>query len=191
MPTEEYDFEDFNSKEPYVEAFFDMFGSRNMGKGFHNTLSLMIDPITLDVLRQLNLPENIYDVLLYANTLLEDATYKKLNDMSSYRIRGAEQVNAFLYKILADSFKTYKDTMKAGNPIKMSIPQDALIKALLDSPTVDEYSVLNPSLEIEKIGAATYKGLAGTNLDNAYTKEIRAYDPSMKGIMAMSTPDSD
>lgn len=191
MSTEEYTFEEMNTKDPYIETFYELYGSRNMGKGFHNTLSLMIDPITLDVLKQLHLPEDIYDILLYANTLLEDTTYKRLNDMSSYRIRGTEQVNAFLYKLLADSFATYKNTMMAGNPIKMSVPQDALIKMLLESPTVDEYSVLNPSLEIEKVGAATYKGLAGINLDNAYTKEIRAYDPTMKGIMAMSTPDSD
>jgi RNA polymerase Rpb2, domain 6 len=191
VATEEYDFEEFEGTAPYVETFYNLFGSRNMGKGFHNTLSLMVDPITLDVLKQMKLPENIYDILLYANTLLEDTTYKRLNDMGSYRIRGAEQVNAFLYKMLADSFKTYKDTMKAGNPIKMSVPPDLLIKSLLDSPTVDEYSVLNPSLEIEKVGAATYKGLAGINLDNAYTKEIRAYDSTMAGIFAMSTPDSD
>jgi hypothetical protein len=189
--TEEYDFEEFDTKAPYVETFYNLFGSRNMGKGFHNTVSLMVDPITLDVLKHLSLPENIYDILLYANTLLEDTSYQRMNDMSSYRIRGAEQVNAYLYKILADSFATYKNTMMAGNPIKMSVPQDALIKRLLESPTVDEYSVLNPSLEIEKIGAATYKGLSGINMDMAYTKDIRAYDPSMKGILAMSSPDSD
>ncbi|WCS68316.1 hypothetical protein Goe21_02060 [Bacillus phage vB_BsuM-Goe21] len=191
MATEEYTFEEMNSKDPYIETFYEMFGSRNMGKGLHNTLSLMVDPITLDVLKQLELPENIYDILLYANTLLEDMSYSPLNDMSSYRIRGTEQVNAYLYKILADSFKTYKDTLKAGNPIKMSVPQDILLKTLMNSPTVDEYSVLNPSLEIEKGGAATYKGLSGRNLDDAYTTDIRAYDPSMRGIMAMSTPDSD
>lgn len=33
--------------------------------------------------------------------------------------------------------------------------------------------------------------MAGINLDNAYTKEIRAYDKTMKGIFALSTPDSD
>src|SRR5699024_8760164 len=146
---------------------------------------------TRDGLKQLELPENIYDILLYANTLLEDMSLNNLNDMNQYRIRGAEQVNAYLYKILADAFRTYKDTMRAGNTIKLYISKIALLKSLLESPTVDEYSVLNPSLEIEKIGAATYKGLSGTNLSNAFTKDIRSYDPSMKGIMALSTPDSD
>ncbi|ALN97929.1 RNA-polymerase beta-subunit [Bacillus phage vB_BpuM-BpSp] len=146
IATEMYDFEEFDEIDPYIETFNELYGSRNVGKGFHNTISLMVDPITLDVLKQLKLPEHIYDILLYANTLLEDSTHTKLNDMSSYRVRGAEQVNAYLYKILADSFKTYKDTLKAGNPIKLSVPRDILIKQLLESPTVDEYSVLNPSL---------------------------------------------
>jgi len=190
MNTSQYNIADLESKEPYLDVFYNLYGSRNAGKGFHNTLSLMVDPITLDVLKSLKLPENIYDILLYSNTLLEDLSFTKLNDMTSYRIRGAEQVNGMLYKIFADSFKTYKDTLNAGNPIRVSVPQDILLKRLLESPIVDEYSVLNPSLEIEKMGGATYKGLSGTNSDQAYTKEIRSYDPSMKGILGINSPDS-
>lgn len=191
MATENFDFSEFDTKTPYLETFLDLYHSRNVGKGFHNTLTLMVDPITLDVLKALNLPENVYDILLYSNTLLEDLSYNKLNDMNSYRIRGAEQVNALLYKITANAFRTYKDTSKSGNPLKVSVPQDILIKKLMESPTVDEYSVLNPSLEIEKLGAATYKGPGGTNLDNSYTKDIRSYDKTMTGILALNSPDSD
>jgi hypothetical protein len=72
----------------------------------------------------------------------------------------------------------------------MSLPQDALIKKLVELPTVDEYSELNPSLEIEKMNAVTFKGLAGINLDQAYTTEIRSYDKSMEGILAINSPDS-
>lgn len=190
MDTENYNFEDMETKLPYMDYFQDYFGSRNTGKGIHNALTLMVDPITLDVLKSLKLPENSFDILLYSNSLLEMNSYNKLNDMSVYRIRGAEQINALIYNVLADTFRIYKDTMKAGNPIKMSVPQDILIKKILELPTVDEYSELNPSLEIEKSGGATYKGLSGTNLDNAYTTEIRAYDESMKGIFSFSTPDS-
>ena len=151
LPTEQYPISDFDGKSPYLEYFNDSFGSRNTGKGIHNTLSLMIDPITKDVLEQLKLPTNIIDVLLHANTLLEDNTYENLNDMNNYRLRGAEQVNAMLYKLLADSYRNYKDTKNNGNPIKMSLPQDLLIKKLVELPTVDEHSTLNPSLE--KLGA--------------------------------------
>lgn len=166
LATEQYSIKEFGPMGiPYIEYFNDAFGSRNTGKGIHNTLSLMVDPITLDVLEKLGQPTNIIDILLYANTLLEDNTYENLNDMNNYRIRGAEQVNAMTYKILADAFRTYKDTLKAGNPIKVSVPQDILLKKIVELPTVDEHSTLNPSLEIEKMASATYKGISGINLD--------------------------
>lgn len=166
MDTENYEFEEFNTKEPYLEFFLDAFGSRNIGKGIHNTLTLMLqDPITLDCLKMLKLPENIYDLLLYANTLLTDNTYNPGNDMHNYRLRGAEQINSKLYKLLANAFRSYKDTLGNANPVKISIPRDALIKEIIGEKTVDEYSILNPSLEVDKISAVTFKGPSGINLD--------------------------
>lgn len=191
LHTEAYAISEFDTVNPYIEYFSSSFGSRNTGKGLHNTLSLMVDPITRDVLEKLELPTNIIDILLYANTLLEDNTYSNENDMNNYRIRGAEQVNAMLYKLIADSVRIYKDTLKNGNPKKVSLPPDILIKKIVELPTVDEHSTLNPSLEIEKYASATYKGLSGKNTDNAYTPTIRTYDQSMVGVFGYSSPDSD
>lgn len=165
IDTESWNFDDMNEKAPYIEYFGDYHGSRNIGKGIHNMLSLMIDPITEEILESLDLPTNIYDLILEANTLLCSTHTNALNDMSVYRLRGAEQVNALLYKLLADSFRTYKDTSNNGNPIKISTDPDALFKALNALKTVDEYSVLNPSLEIDKATAVTYRGPSGTNMD--------------------------
>ena len=189
---EDYTFADMDTIEPYLDMFYQLTGSRNAGKGIHNNLSLMIDPLTLDVLRKLHLPENIYDILLYANTLLEDVTFKKMNDMSTYRIRGAEQIPALAYNCLANYVREYKDKIRGGNNnARISMPRDIVIKKILELATVDEYSTLNPSLEIERSSGATYKGLSGINLDSAYTPAIRSYDKSMNGLFSYSTPDSD
>ena len=161
IDTENYTFNQMDTKEPYIEYFADVHGSRNIGKGLHNMLSLMVDPITKEILEDLELPTNIIDMILYSNTLLASSDYKAMNDMSCYRLRGAEQVNAVLYKILADTFKTYKDTSNNGNPIKISVDPDILIKQLNALKTVDEYSILNPSLEIDKGASVTYKGPSG------------------------------
>ena len=191
LDTKSINFEELEKKDVFLDLFYELFKSRNAAKGFHNTISLLIDPITKEVLNDLKLPNNIIDLLLYANTLLEDISFKSLNDMSIYRIRGAEQVNACLYQLLSNSFKNYKDTSHARNPVTMSIPQDALIKKLVEMPTVDEFSELNPTLEMEKMNSVTYKGVAGLNVDEAYTEEIRGFDKSMEGILAINTPDSD
>ena len=165
IDTNEFNFEEMNTKTPYIEYFYEAFASRNVGKGVHNMLSLFLDPITLEVLESLDLPNNIIDLILYANTLLSTSAYKAPNDMSNFRIRGAEQVNAVLYKVLADAFRVYKDTSNNGNPVKISVDPDILMKQLMQHKTIDEYSILNPSLEIDKLSAATWKGPSGINSD--------------------------
>ena len=129
--------------------------------------------------------------MLYGNTLLENNAYNNSNNMANFRLRGVEQVNAILYKILADAYKKYKDTSKNGNPIKVSVPQNILLKKIVENQTVDEASDLNPSLEIEKASSVTYKGVGGVNSSDAYNEQFRAYDKSMLGILGMETPDSD
>ena len=190
IDTEGYEIADFNGKTPYLDYFQDAFNSRNVAKGIHNALSLAIDPISKEILEDLELPTNIIDLLLYANTMLEDLTAKQFNDMNIYRIRGVEQINALLYKIVADSYKNYKDSMNNRNPIKMSVPKNALIKSLMELSTVDESSDLNPSLEIDKQTAVTYRGASGRNNSDSYTPEVRGFDSSMTGILGITSPDS-
>jgi hypothetical protein len=191
MNTKEYNFADFNSQDIYLDYFELAYGSRNKSKGFKNILSVLIDPITKDVLNYLGQPDDLLGVLLYANTLLEDNSYTEIDNMSNYRLRSVEILNAQLYQILADAVITYKDYHKSGrNDVRISVPPDALKKQLLESPIIEEYSVLSPVLEIERLGCTNYKGLGGTNLDSAFTKDMRAYDKSMIGMLAMSSPDS-
>ena len=188
MDTENINFIDMNEKEPYLDTYEDLFNSKNAAKGFSNTMNLLVDPITKEVLHELKLPENVFDLLLYANTLLEDLSFHELNDVSQMRIRCAEQVPAMLYKILADSFKLYKDTKNARNPVKVSVSKDILIKKLLELKSVENYSSLNPTLELEMLGHASFKGMAGLNMDAAYTKKVRKFSDGMAGVIACATP---
>lgn len=165
MDCEEINFADMNEQEPYLDYFQAAFNSRNAAKGFHNTMTLLIDPITKEVLEELNMPTNVYDVLLYANTLLEDISFTEPSDVNNFRIRGAEQIPAMLYKIYADAFKHYKDSKHAKNPIKITVDPDILTKKLMELKTIENYSSLNPSLELEKAGSASMRGLAGINVN--------------------------
>jgi len=189
MDCEQIIFADMNEQEPYLDFFQDVFNSRNAAKGFHNTLTLMIDPITKDILEELNQPTNVYDVLLYANTLLEDVSYTEPSDVSNFRIRGAEQIPAMLYKVYADAFKHYKDSKHAKNPIKVTVDPDILTKKLMELKTIESYSSLNPSLELERMGTASMKGLSGINVNEAYTKRVRAYNDNMIDLVSLNTPE--
>ena len=66
----------------------------------------------------------------------------------------------------------------------LDIPQNKLISSLLKDPNVNDHSTLNPVLEMENIASISPKGFGGINLTDAYTLEIRAYDPTMVGFVA-------
>ena len=192
VPTEEYEFAMFNEKEVYFDLFENLLGSSRQGLGFNNFISLFIDSITKDLLRDMKLPDDFTGVLLYANSMLRDNTFQKQNDLRNYRIRGMELLNVHLYKVLANSYRNYKDAARAGNKdMRVNIPQNAVINEILESQLVNEYSTLSPYLEIEEMGSATYKGPAGLNLDEALDASIREYDASMIGTIAMNGPYSD
>lgn len=191
MLLKEINFEELNTQKPYLDYFDLAFGSRNFAKGFKNAMDFFLDPKTKEVLRSQKLPDDLMHVLLYANTLLEDNSYTKIADMSNYRLRSTEMINSYIYEIMSQAIRDYQDYYKMGHSeARISIPQDTLIKQLVTANTVEEYSILNPVLEVEKMGSASYRGLGGTNMDYAFTPDMRTYDKSMVGLLSLSTPDS-
>lgn len=187
-PTRAYNYEDFDTKDPYMDFFETKFSARNLGPAFDNYYDFMIDSISREVLEELGYPTDFVGVLLYANALLTDNSYINETDISLYRVRSNEIINGLLHKEISKAYRRYAMTASNKTPMKMSMPKDALIKSILASPSIEEYSVLNPIYELEKLRSATPKGFNGMNVDEAYTFDKRSYHPSMLGTIAMSTP---
>lgn len=178
MNTKDYLFSAFSGSEPYLDYFEENLNTtKNISKGFRNTLNRMIDPITEEVLADLKYPTDIVGVLMEANTMLANTNYKDKNDPTSYRIRGTESIASYLYKVLADQYNKYISSSDT-----FTVPKDKLIKILLESKVVEDYSVLNPLFEIDQTTKATMKGNAGLNSEHAYTPAVRAYHKNMQGL---------
>lgn len=192
LDTENYNYAEFDADIPYTHYFMRLLGD-SVGMHTRNTLRInlevYVDPITRDILRDLKLPTDIIDILLYANTLLVGNQYKPLNDMSNYRIRSNELIPALMYSVISDAYVNYEKHRINGRPMNISVPKNALIKKLMEQPNVNSKSTLSPILEVEQIAQASAKGWRGVNIDDAYTLEMRAYDDSMYGfISGNSTP---
>jgi len=180
MNTKEYNFSEFDDIQVYLEYFEEnLNATKNISKAFKLTLERMIDPITEEILLDHNQPTEISEVLLLANTMLANHQYKEKNDPTNYRLRCTELIASYLYKILADQFNKYNSS--TNEPF--SIPQDKLIKVLLESRAVDNFSTLNPLYENEQSSAVTMKGNAGLNSEYAYTYKLRAYNEKMQGLI--------
>jgi hypothetical protein len=191
MNTEEYDYSDFDLDQPYLDFFIEKLDQPIYIK---NTLkintNIIIDPITKSVLSDLKMPTDIIDLLLLANTMLMNNSYRPQNDVRNYRIRGNEIVYAMMYYIVADAYLRYQRARLNGrDAASLDIPKNVLISKLSMEPNVNDHSTLNPVLEMESIAQISAKGWRGINLDDAFTLEVRAYDESMIGFISPnSTP---
>lgn len=147
MHPDKYEYDQFDTDVPYTKYFMELLGD-SVGIHTRNTLRInlqvVIDPITRDILKDLKLPTDIIDVLLYANTLLVGNKYKPLNDMTTYRIRGNELVADMMYKIIADAYVKYQKHRLNGRPINININKNELIRRLVMEPNVNDKTTLNP-----------------------------------------------
>ena len=184
LPTEDYNIEDFNTSEPFLDYFKKVYGKVAIANAISNYYDFMIDPITKEVLEDINLPTDLVSLCIYASSLLADESYTIENSQLLSRVRSLEIIPAILYKEISDAYIDYKNS--AGKK-PLSIPRDAVIKQLLALQTVEDYSTLNPVVELEKDRAITSKGFRGINVDRAYSEEKRSYDDSMVGVLAMET----
>lgn len=191
VPTKSFKYEELDSKDIYLELFDIMYKARNLSNAFDSFYEFMIDPITKEVLDDMDYPTDFVSVMTFANALLADNSYIIENNMNLYRVRSNEIVNAIIHRELADAYASYRATSNSKNPTKISIPKDAIIKKILMTNTVEEFSTLNPIYESDKLRTISPKGVNGMNLERAYTLDKRSYDPTMMGILGMSSsPDA-
>ena len=184
LDTENYNMADYDTKEPYIDFFVKKYGRASAMNAIYNYYEFLIDPITKEILEDINLPTDLVSLCIYANSLLADESYTKENSQTLSRVRSTEIIPAILYCALSNEYLNYKNS--AGKN-KISLPKDCVITQLLALQTVEDYSTLNPVVELEKDRAITSKGFRGINLDRAYTEEKRGYDDSMIGVISMDT----
>lgn len=185
-PTESYSYKDSNKRSMWLD-FLDEFGGRILSDGLDNFVDLFIDPITADVCKHCKVPNDYYEMLIYANNLLADNKYNRHTDISGNRYRTNEIVAGYFYKAICKSYTDYKSQIKRGRKVGMTIKRSAVIDLVMQDPMLSDLSIMNPLLEIEAANSASFKGLSGMNSDRSYGLDKRTYDDSMVNKLALST----
>ena len=187
MDTSKIPINDMDTKDAYLPYIVKRYGTAIISNALLNTYEFYIDPITKEVLEDLNLPTDIVSLILYAVSLLSDSQYVSEIYQGLARIRSTEIIPAILYEQLAKKYTSYR---QSNGKKKFTVPQDCVIKEIMALKTVEDLSTLNPTLEMEMCHGISSKGFRGANVDEAYTIEKRMYDASMTGIIApSSSPD--
>lgn len=187
IDTSVYKLEEMDTPEPYMSYLIKVYGKASIANALMNVYEFMIDPITKEVLTDLNLPTDLVGVIIYATSLLSDSQFTPEINQNLSRIRSNEIIPAILYEQLAKKYILYRNS---NGKKSFSVPQDCVIKKVLALKTVEDYSTLNPVLELEMSRGISNKGFMGVNLEDSYTMEKRTYDPTSTGIIApSSSPD--
>ena len=184
IKTAEFTFAQFDTEECYLEFIRALWGNYKGINEIRTFYEFLLDPITKDVCRDFMLPTEIEDLLIYAVKLLADNSCVSKASDKSYRVRSVEMIPAILYSCIAQQYKNY---VKTGGREPMTLNQRVVITKLMGEKSVDEYSTLNPSIEIAKTSTISTKGFKGSNSEHSYDEEKRSYDPSSVGKIAIST----
>ena len=187
VDTKDYSIKETDNKSMWT-MFLDDYGGRIKADGLDNFYDLMMDPITVDVCVDYNLPTDFCEMLAYSNLLLTDNEYTKHTDITSNRYRSNELIAAHAYKCISKSYASYKIQRKKNRTdAAMTMKQTAILDSLLEDPTMSDLSILNPLLEAEAANTVSFKGVTGMNSDRSYSLDKRTYDPTMINKIAMST----
>ena len=175
---------EMNDQEAFMPYVTKTYGRSAISNALMNVYEFMIDPITKEVLETLSMPTDLVSLVIYAVALLADSQYTTEIDQNLSRIRSAEIIPAILYDRLAKNYVTYRNS---NGKKKFSVPQDCVIKELLAVKTVEDYSTLNPVLELDTIHGISARGFRGANLERSYDLPKRSYHESMTGTISPST----
>ena len=133
IDTTDWKISDMDSREPYIRYFITRYGTATIANALMNFYEFVLDPITIEVLNDINLPTDLVKLIVYAVNLLADSQYTLEINQGLSRIRSNEIIPAILYESLAKAYVPYRN---ANGKKKFSIPQDIVIKKLLELKTL-------------------------------------------------------
>ena len=187
--TSRYNFEDFNLKDTYHLLLTDKGNGyrTNYLKGIDDHFNLFVDPMTRDILVQMNEPTEFGKLLIRATEMLTTIDYNEASAIANHRLRSYERFNAILYNKLARTYATYTKKSGAGN--SFSIPPTEVIQAIISDPAMMNVEDINPIMDIKLKTSFTYGGANGRTNESFVTND-RRFPKDGVGIISEANNDN-
>ncbi len=190
----DFDFDDLESKDTFISIILPFYpGNSKVYNALDNYKDFLLDDKSKEILSDFGYPTDLIELLVVAAGMLTDTHYLIENNLNNMRIRSNEVIADLVYKNITNAYTNYRKTSEKNKPDKLMIKKSQIIDDLLSSDTnmIEEFSSLNPVLELEKQRSVTFKGIRGIQLSRAMTLPRRCYDKSMIGTVGISTsPDA-
>jgi len=149
---------------------------------------LFLDPITLEVLRDMKEPENLIDLFIRAADLVKTNDAPRESDPKYMRIRGLERVSGLIYLAMYEAIAEQRRKPNARNE-PITIAPTEILRRLNEDASVQLVSEINPIHALKEQEAVTLSGTGGRTA-RTLVKRNRVFDQNDLGILSESTPDS-
>ena len=188
-----YDFseislEDMDEKDVYYEMLSQKKISTNLIKGISALFDLFIDPMTREVLREMNEPTDLRDLLIRAVTMLTTTEHKDEASASNFRFRGVEQITGIIYNEMARAFATYKNHGR-GATNKFSMKEYQIKQRIAKEQLTENVSIINPIDDIKTYSKFSNAGSGGRSNDTFMIPDRKFTDDQI-GVVSEATVDN-
>lgn len=183
-----YSVYEFDKKDVYLNVL----ESQDLGVRYLRELNLMdqlfVDPITRDLLIEMNEPTTFKGLLIRSGELLLTDNHIDEYDGDWLREKGYERLAGAVYKELVKSIRVHRS--RAGkNNLPIDINPYAVWKGISQDGAIMLVEDINPIENLKTIEAVTYSGTDGRN-SRTMVKRTRAYHKNDPGVISEATKDS-
>lgn len=185
--TSNYDLAEFESKDIYYQLLLDKRMSTNYLKGIDSFFDLFVDPMTYTVLKMMNEPTTVKDLLIRCAVLLSTTDHRPPSSRVNHRIRGYEQFNTIIYNEMSRQFAAYQSRRGKGNTF--SVNPDAIFLRIIQNASMVPSESVNPLQDLKESAYMTYSGVGGRTSES-FVVEDRRFAADDLGVISEATVDN-
>lgn len=183
-----HDYEIFNRKDIYLNLLESRGLTSIYIREIINTDKMFVDPITKNILEEMNEPVTFKGLLIRATELLLKYYHPDSQDMAYMRIRGYERIAGSIYKELSATVRQFTNKNISGKS-KLDISPYQIWQSITKDPAIKLIEDINPIQNLKESETVTYVGEGGRTKESM-NKASRAYHINDMGVVSEATVDS-
>lgn len=189
-PFDLFNFEELDDHDIYIDLITPHYpGKVNIANNLMQFYDFMIDARSEEILKDFKYPTDFVSLLLLGNQMMSTNSCTPINNANIQCIRSNEIIAQYVYEAVTNAYNQYRNTQgkQRKKADRITVKRNCIIQAINQSSLTNDASSLNPVLELEKVRTVTPRGPRGVGKERAMTFDKRAYDPSMVGIIGITT----
>ena len=171
------------SQEWFANLINSAYGNKYASTGIMNVSSIAVDERTAEILKNKNLPTNLFDILFYMLEGILTGRATPREDIRNTRARSYEMVLNVAYSELNKIINNYSRMQKYdSSKAKLHVDPDYILSKIITSGAIQTLEQGNPIEELHGLMKATFDSYKGIPRD-AVPAAIRGINPSYFGTL--------